>query len=264
MPLNTPIKDWSNKRVWIIGASTGIGEALAKQLSHAGARLFISARSKDKLELLAGALNATRALPFDMTHEAAVAHAAETVFAEWGGVDVVVVMAGTYVEMRAQNFDLAAAKHQVEVNINGVLNVLAPVLPQLIKQGSGHISLVSSVAGYSGLPNGMIYGASKAALINMAEALLVDLSENNVDVSLVCPGFVETPLTAKNEFPMPFIITVEEAAKAMVDSFARGDFEMHFPKKFTRILKFLRLLPYTLYFAAVKKTTGMGGKNARA
>lgn len=258
MPLNTPITDWTNKRVWIIGGSTGIGEALARRLAHAGARLVISARGKDKLDLLASALPGTRALAFDITDELATRSSAQQVIADWGGVDVVVVMAGTYVEMRAQNFELAAAKNQIEVNLNGVLNVLAAVMPQLIKQGNGHLSLVSSVAGYSGLPNGMVYGASKAGLINMAEALYVDLGECGVDVSLVCPGFVETPLTAKNKFPMPFIITADNAAQAMLDSFAKGDFEMHFPRKFTRMLKFLRLLPYGLYFPAVKKITGLG------
>lgn len=258
MPLNTPIKDWTNQRVWMIGGSTGIGEALTRQLAHAGARIALSARSRDKLELLAQALPGTRAYPFDMTDADATRRAAEAIFAEYGGIDVVIVMAGTYVEMRAQNFELQSAKHQIEVNLNGVLNVLDPVLPQLIRQRNGHLCLVSSVAGYSGLPNGMVYGASKAGLINMAEALYVDLGEFNVDVSLVCPGFVETPLTAKNEFPMPFIITADTAATEMVKSFARGDFEMHFPRRFTRMLKFLRLLPYGLYFPAIRKITGLG------
>lgn len=258
MPLNTPITDWTNRRVWLIGGSTGIGEALARQLAHAGARIALSARSRDKLELLAQALPGTRAYPFDMTDAAATAQTAQQIFADWGGVDVVVVMAGTYVEMRAHNFELSTARQQIDVNLNGVLNVLAPVLPQLIRQRAGHLCLVSSVAGYSGLPNGMVYGASKAGLINMTEALYVDLGEFNVDVSLVNPGFVETPLTAKNKFPMPFIITADAAATAMMRSFAKGDFEMHFPRKFTRMLKFLRLLPYSLYFPAVRKITGLG------
>ncbi len=258
MPLNTPITDWTNRRVWLIGGSTGIGEALARQLAHAGARIALSARSRDKLELLAQALLGTRAYPFDMTDAQATAETARQIVADWGGIDVVVVMAGTYVEMRAQNFELAAARQQIEVNLNGVLNVLAPVLPQLISQRSGHLCLVSSVAGYSGLPNGMVYGASKAGLINMAEALYVDLGEFNVDVSLVSPGFVETPLTAQNKFPMPFIITADAAASAMMKSFAKGDFEMHFPRRFTRLLKFLRLLPYSLYFPAIRKITGLG------
>lgn len=258
MPLNTPITDWTNRRVWLIGGSTGIGEALARQLAHAGARIALSARSRDKLELLAQALPGTRAYPFDMTDAQATADTARQIFADLGGVDVVVVMAGTYVEMRAQNFELAAARQQIDVNLNGVLNVLAPVLPQLISQRSGHLCLVSSVAGYSGLPNGMVYGASKAGLINMAEALYVDLGECNVDVSLVSPGFVETPLTAQNKFPMPFIITADAAASAMMQSFAKGEFEMHFPRKFTRMLKFLRLLPYSLYFPAIRKITGLG------
>ena len=257
MALNTPIKDWTQQRVWIIGASTGIGEALAKQLTRQGARVCLSARSKDKLDALAKTLPGSIASPLDMTNAASVSQAAQSLFNTWGGVDLVVVMAGTYVEMRAQNFDLEKAKHQIDVNINGVLNVLSPVLPQLLKQRSGHLSIVSSVAGYRGLPNSLVYGSSKAALLNMAESLYIDLVSEGISVSIVEPGFVETPLTANNKFPMPFIITADQAAMEMIKGYNKGEFEINFPKAFTRILRFLRILPNSAYFRAVKNFTKM-------
>ena len=257
MPLNTPIIDWTQKRVWIIGASTGIGEALAKELAGRGARVCLSARTRAKLELLAKDLPGSVAIPLDITDADSVTKAASDLFAQWKGVDMVIIMAGTYVEMRAQNFDLAQAKYQMDVNLTGVLNILAPVLPQLVSQKSGHLSIVSSVAGYRGLPNSLVYGSSKAALINMAESLYIDLVSEGVSVSVVDPGFVETPLTAKNEFPMPFIITADEAARQMIKGYAKGEFEINFPKAFTRILRFLRVMPYGVYFKAVKKITKM-------
>ncbi len=255
MSLNTPIKDWTNKRVWIIGASTGIGEALARQIAHRGARLCISARSKDKLDLLAKALPGTHASAVDITDAFALQQAASQLIAQWGGLDLVVIMAGTYSEMRAREFDLAKAMPQVAVNLHGVLNTLSAVLPQLVTQRSGHLSIVSSVAGYSGLPNSTIYGPTKAALINMAESLYVDLREDGVDISVINPGFVDTPLTQKNKFPMPFIVSADQAALEIIQGYAAGSFEIHFPKAFSRILKVLRLLPYWAYFPAVKRFT---------
>ena len=257
MSLNPSIKEWAGLRVWIIGASTGIGEALARQLAVLGARLCISARSRDTLEILSRDLPGSRVAAFDMTDTPTVAGAAQVLFEAWGGVDVVVVMAGTYVEMRAQNFELQAAKRQIDVNVNGVLNILASVLPRLIQQKQGHLSIVSSVAGYRGLPNSLVYGASKAALINMAESLYMDLKNDGVAVSIVEPGFVDTPLTKNNRFPMPCLITPQRAASEMIEAYARGDFNIHFPKAFTRTLRFLRLLPCRLYFPLVKKFTKM-------
>jgi short-subunit dehydrogenase len=142
----------------------------------------------------------------------------------------------------------------VEVNLVGCYNGLAAVVPQLLKQGEGHITLVSSVAGYRGLPRSLVYGPTKAALINLAEALYLDLKPKGIGVTVVNPGFVATPLTAQNEFRMPHLISPEEAAREIVAGHATGDFEIHFPKAFTRKLRFLRHLSYGLYFAAVRRS----------
>ena len=139
-------------------------------------------------------------------------------------------------------------------NIRVLLDV---VLNPLIAQGCGHLSLVSSVAGYRGLPNSLAYGPTKAALINLAEALHMDLGDTGVGVSVINPGFVETPLTAQNDFTMPALLKPEQAALAIMDGWRAGDFEIHFPKRFSRSLKVLGLLPDSLYFKAVKRLTGL-------
>lgn len=261
MSFNPQLKDWSTQRVWIIGASTGIGEALAQQLDHRGARLMVSARSADKLDKLAAGMSNALAQPLDVVDLATVQNAFNRLKEAWGGVDLIVVMAGTYSEMSVESFDLAAVRQQIDVNLNGTMNILDTVLPTLLKQGKGHLSIVSSVAGYRGLPNSLAYGPSKAALINLAEALHMELKPKNIGVSVVNPGFVDTPLTRQNTFPMPFLITAEVAAQEIVHGLEAGEFEIHFPKAFTRSLRFLRVLPYSLYFAAVKKITA--GKNQK-
>jgi NAD(P)-dependent dehydrogenase (short-subunit alcohol dehydrogenase family) len=140
--------------------------------------------------------------------------------------------------------------------------VLDTVLPAMLARASeglaaGHISLVSSVAGMRGLPKSLAYGPTKAALINLAETLYLDLRPSGIGVSVINPGFVETPLTAQNDFAMPALITPAQAAQAVLGGWARGDFEIHFPKRFTHWLKFLRLLPYRVYFPLVRKMTGL-------
>ncbi|RZA04818.1 MAG: SDR family NAD(P)-dependent oxidoreductase, partial [Proteobacteria bacterium] len=147
-------------------------------------------------------------------------------------------------------------RHQ-QVNYIGALYLMDAVLPALRQRGQGHLSLTGSVAGYSGLPNGLAYGPTKAALINLAETLYVDLKDSGIGVSLVNPGFVETPLTAQNHFSMPALISPAQAADDILDGWAAGEFEIHFPKRFTRWMKLLRLLPYALYFPVVRKFTGL-------
>jgi NAD(P)-dependent dehydrogenase (short-subunit alcohol dehydrogenase family) len=163
--------------------------------------------------------------------------------------------------MRATDFDLDVAQRHVQVNQVGALVMLDAVLPHMLAQAKagrpGHISLVSSVAGYRGLPQSLAYGPTKAALINMAETLYLDLAPLGMGVSIINPGFVETPLTAQNAFKMPALITPEVAAQQIVRGWDRGDFEIHFPKRFTLWLKGLRLLGYGPYFAAVRRSTGM-------
>jgi NAD(P)-dependent dehydrogenase (short-subunit alcohol dehydrogenase family) len=163
--------------------------------------------------------------------------------------------------MRATAFDLEVALRHMRVNYDGALFMLDAVLPQLLKQArsgrGGHISLVSSVAGFRGLPQSLAYGPTKAALINLAETLYLDLQPEGLGISVINPGFVETPLTSQNAFKMPALITPEEAAREIVKGWEAGDFEIHFPKRFTLWLKGLRHLGYRPYFAAVRRSTGM-------
>ncbi len=159
--------------------------------------------------------------------------------------------------MRAEGFDLDVALRHVQVNYVGALNLLDAVLPPLRRQRRGHLSLMASVAGYRGLPQSLAYGPTKAALINLAETLYLDLQPVGVGVSVVNPGFVDTPLTANNGFRMPALLTPEQAAREIVQGWERGAFEIHFPKRFTLWLKALRHLAYGPYFAAVRRSTGL-------
>lgn len=247
--LNPGVSDWQGRRVWIVGASTGIGEALARDLAVRGARLLLSARSAGRLQALAEGLPSARALPIDVTDPAQWQHAAGTAWPEEGGPDMVVFNAGTYEALRAWELEPETIRRTLAVNLLGVMDGVAAVLPAMLKKGRGHLVIVGSVAGYRGLPNATVYGPSKAALINFAESLYMDLSPRGIAVSLVSPGFVATPLTAKNDFHMPALISAEEAAAQILRGLARGEFEIHFPKRFSRLLKLLRILPARLHFA---------------
>lgn len=259
MPLNPPIRDWKDRRCWIIGGSTGIGAALAGRLAGLGARVAVSARRAGPLEELVALMPAGKglSLPLDITDAAALGKAAAKLAKQWHGIDLVVVMAGEYKPMRAWEIDATAARSMIEVNLVGCFNVLAAVVPRLLAQGSGTIALVSSVAGYRGLPKSLVYGPTKAAMINLAEALYLDLAPEGLGVWLVSPGFVDTPMTAANDFRMPALVDPEQAAQAIVEGLARGAFEIRFPRRFTAWMQLLRVLPYRAYFAAVRRITGL-------
>ena len=256
MSLNPPLREWRGKRVWLVGASTGIGRALAEQLHALGATVIVSARKMDALQAFADQHPGSIALPLDVSEGPAVKAAAEAAMAA-GPLDLVCYCAGHYHAMRATAIDLPDLLRHHEVNTVGALHVLAAITPAMVARGQGHISLVSSVAGFRGLPQSLAYGPTKAALINLAETLYLDLQPHGLGVSVINPGFVETPLTAQNEFHMPALITPETAAQAIVQGWARGEFDVHFPKRFTRLMKLLRLLPYPLYFAVVRRITGL-------
>ena len=250
--MNPKIKDWAGKRVWLVGASAGIGAALAHALAAQGARLALSSRKLSSLEALniEGAL----LLPCDSTLPESLFAARDALLAAWGGVDLVVYMAGGYEPMQAETLDVAVLEQVVDVNFNGAVRLTAATMPEL-KAGGG-IALVASVAGYQGLPKSIAYGSGKAALIHFAECLYMDLTAKGIGVWVINPGFVSTRLTAKNDFKMPALITPEQAGKDIIAGFASGGFEIHFPKRFTRVLKFLSLLPYRLYFPLVRRMTG--------
>lgn len=256
MPLNPPIRDWRGRRVWVVGGSTGIGAATAERMLDAGARVAVSARSADTLEARFARHAGCLRLPADVLEPATLDRSLAAIVAQWGGLDLAIACAGTYREMRAIAPDADAARAIWRTNFEGCFNVYATCLPQWKAQGGGALALVSSAAGYTGLPNSLAYGASKAALINLAESLWLDLARHGIAVTLINPGFVETPLTAKNRFPMPAIISAEQAADEILRGFARGAFEIHFPKRFTRSLKLAALLPHRLRFWGIRRFTG--------
>ena len=256
MPYNLPLPDWHGKTVWLVGASSGIGQATAHALHEAGAKVVVSARNGAALQAFVAAHPGAQALMLDASDAAAVKTAAQSLLAQ-GPLDLMMYCAGYYKEQRATAFDLAEMLRHQQVNYVGALYVLDAVLPAMLQRGSGHLSLVGSVAGYRGLPQSLAYGPTKAALINLAETLYLDLQASGVGVSLVNPGFVETPLTAGNQFSMPALISPAQAATEILAGWARGQFEIHFPKRFTLWMKTLRVLPYALYFPAIRKFTGL-------
>ena len=256
MSSNLPITSWHGKSVRVVGASSGIDQATAQALHAQGARVFVSARNAEALTKFTAAHAGAIALPLDVTNAAAVAVTAQTVRAA-GPLDVMLYCAGYYKALRATEYDLKEMLQHNAVNYVGALHVLGALLPAFRARKAGHISLVASVAGYGGLPKSLAYGPTKAALINLAETLYMDLKDSGIGVSLVCPGFVETPLTAQNQFAMPALLKPDQAAKEILRGWKNGDFEIHFPKRFTRWMKALTLLPYPAYFAAVRKVTAL-------
>jgi NAD(P)-dependent dehydrogenase (short-subunit alcohol dehydrogenase family) len=236
----------------VLGASSGIGAETAALLVARGARVAVSARSAQKLrERFAGQ---AAVVPADATDAAGLRAAAREVASAWDGIDLTLNFAGTYQEMRPWTMNLEAVRHIVELNLVGAFNLLAALQPWL-RTGTG-FGLAASVAGYGGLPNSLAYGATKAALINLAQSLWLDYRARGVAVYLINPGFVATPLTAKNTFPMPFIIPAAEAARRTLAGLERGAFEIHYPRRFSRLLKLLNLLPQGLYFRCVRSFTG--------
>lgn len=257
MPLNPRIPDWRGRVCWLVGASTGIGRATAERLHALGAIVVVSARSAATLDAFVRAHPGSHAEVLDATDREALREATRRIVDTHGRIDLAVYCAGYYKPMRATAFDLDDALRHEQVNYVGALHLLDAVLPVLLRQRSGHLSLVSSVSGYRGLPKALAYGPTKAALINLAESLWFDLTDHGIGVSVVCPGYVDTPLTEQNDYKMPGLISAEEAAEHIVRGWSRGDFEMHFPKRFTLWVKMLSHAGVGLYFRAVRRFTGL-------
>lgn len=257
MPLNPRLVDWTGRLCWLVGASTGIGRATASALHARGAQVVVSARNAQALEAFVRAHPGSRAVVLDAGDREAVQAAAREVLAPGAPLALAMYCAGRYLPQRATAFDLDEMLRHQQVNYVGALHLIDAVLPALLRQGQGHLSLVGSVAGYRGLPKSLAYGPTKAALINLAQTLYLDLSERGLGVSIVNPGFVETPLTAQNDFKMPALLTPEQAADAILEGWAAGRFEIHFPKRFTLWLKALSHLGDASYFAAVRRATGL-------
>ena len=255
--LNSPLAHWQGKCAWIVGASSGIGRATAEALHAQGARVIVSARDAAALHALTQGRSGFLALPLDVTQPETMAEATATVKAYAGAPDLVLYCAGRYRPQRATAFDLLEMKQHLAVNYVGALQLLDAVIPMLLDAGRGHLALVGSVAGYRGLPMSLAYGPTKAALNNLAENLYLDLHPRGLGVSIINPGFVDTPLTAQNSFKMPALISSEEAAQHILRGWKLGHFEMNFPRRFTRWVKLMRCLPDSWYFSAVRRVTGM-------
>ena len=245
----------NGKKIWLVGASEGIGKCLAERLAQEGAQIALSARQADKLngvlERLEG--SAHMVLPMDVQDAASVQAAYVAIKAKWGTPDMVIYNAGYYEPMRAQEFDLPRVEKMLDINLRGALRVLNHILPDFITANSGHIALVGSIAAYRGLPGAIGYGASKAALMHVAENLAVDLQCTNIKVQVISPGFVKTKLTAKNNFAMPQIMEPEEAAWHIMRGLKSDVFEVVFPWAFSTVLKIMSLLPAKLYFKLMRE-----------
>ncbi|UTW12436.1 SDR family NAD(P)-dependent oxidoreductase [Marinobacterium rhizophilum] len=245
--------------VWITGASKGIGAALALALAGLGCGVAISARNSQDLHALARSGAGLRGelwpYPLDVTDGAACATTLAQIEAEHGCIDLAVLNAGTHRPLSLDDFEIAAFESLMQLNYMGVVNTAVPLLRSMRRRGAGQLAITASVAGYRGLPTASGYGASKAALINFAEALKLDLAGTGVALSLINPGFVRTPLTARNRFSMPFLLEPEDAAARIIRGLQRRRFEIAFPWRFVFWLKLFRLLPYWLYFPLVRRIT---------
>lgn len=238
------MSNFDGKTYWIIGASTGLGRALAEVLHREGAQLVLSARSSDRLAEICRALPNTRAVPFDVTDLDAVRQAVVNV----GRVDGLVYNAGTYDQISVADWDTEAALTISDVNYSGALRVLGETVPAFVREGRGDITLIGSLAGYHGLPNAISYGASKAALISLAETMRHDLAGTGVTVRIVNPGFIKTRLTDKNSFRMPMLMTPEDAADRVLRAMSRRRFRTDFPAPFSWVIRLIDYLPDILVY----------------
>ncbi|AGA64190.1 Oxidoreductase, short-chain dehydrogenase/reductase family [Liberibacter crescens BT-1] len=248
------LNSYKNEIIWIIGASSGIGYALAHELAKRNAILVLSARSSNDLENLKSVLGEKhKVFVLDVTDSVMTQRTAHAIYATFGRIDRVIFFAATYQPMKLYSLDLAVSRQIVEVNLLGALHVVKAVLSlPSVHKSIGQIALCGSVAGYAGLSGGQPYSATKAAIINLAESLYAELFDK-IDIKLISPGFVRTRLTDQNDFTMPMIIKPEDAAKAIAQGLLSKAFEVHFPKHFTMLVKLLRFFPYRVYFWIIRQ-----------
>lgn len=240
------MRDWQGKTYWIVGASEGLGRAVAAALAKYGVKLILSARSEDRLSALAEQVpSKARILPMDVTDQNSVEAAA----AEAGPVDGLVYLAGVYWPMDSRAWDSEQAIKMTEVNYLGAQRVVGAVLPGMVERNAGHIVLTGSLSGFRGLPGAQGYIPSKAAVMSMAECLKADLRHTGIDVQLVNPGFVKTRLTDKNDFAMPMIMEPDEAAREFVEHMNDDSFSRSFPTAMGLMFRASQFLPSGLYYA---------------
>ena len=243
----------NQKKIWITGASSGIGKAVAEKFALEGWKVAVSARRKEFLDEMTKTQNIF-SYPLDVTNEDQINSVFQKILNDFGELDLCLFSSGTYDPKNEQKIDPDKIKNVIKVNFFGVVDCVKTVEDYFKKRKSGHISIVSSIAGYRGLPNSSGYGPSKAALTNFCESIYFDFKKFNVRISVISPGFIKTPLTDKNNFPMPFLKTVDFAAEKIFKGLVKENaFEIHFPKGLTLALKFLRVLPYKIYLFLVDK-----------
>ena len=239
------MRDWSGKRYWLIGASDGLGAALARKLSGAGAEVIVSARSEDKLAAVVEALpGKASAQMVDVSDRDSVKAAAQAV----GQVDGVVFLAGVYWPFGAKEWDADQAIAMADINFTGLMRVMGEVVPDMVARDDGHIVITSSLTGFRGLPRSIGYTASKAGTMSLAESMYADLRKTGVQVQVVNPGFIKTQLTDKNDFNMPFIMQPEEAAQVMFEHMNTDRFKKSFPRMFSLLFRGSQFLPDWLYY----------------
>lgn len=244
---------------WITGASSGIGRDLALKLARAGTKVAATARSEDKLSELAGVHPNIVPFPADVTDVDAMRAVVPKIVDALGPVDVAILNAGVWELFSVRAFAAETMHRAIDVNLNGIVNALDPLLPGMIARKSGHIALISSVAGYRGLPKAMGYSSTKAAVIALAESLRHELDRLGITISIVNPGFVDTPMTHANDFPMPFILTSDDASNRILTGLKQRKYEIAFPWQTNLSMKAARLIPNWLYFWGVR-TFMMGPK----
>ena len=237
--------DFTGKRYWLVGASDGLGAALAHKLSAAGAHVIVSARSEDKLAAVAADLpNAGEAVTVDISDNDSVIQAARAV----GDIDGIVFLAGVYWPMKATEWDADKATAMMDINLTGLMRVLGQTVPAMVAKDAGHIVITGSLSGFRGLPGAIGYGASKAGGMYLAESMYADLKTTGVTVQVANPGFIKTRLTDKNEFKMPFLMTADEAAQYMMDHMASGKFKRSFPTLFSLLFRVSQFMPDWMYY----------------
>ncbi|MGI9481731.1 MAG: SDR family NAD(P)-dependent oxidoreductase [Hyphomicrobiales bacterium] len=241
------------RTVWITGASTGLGREMAVQLARHGVKVAVSARSEEKLKSLAKEVANVFPYPLNVTDVSSLEQAVQDIEKNLGPIDLAVFNAGTYEPQPAEQMDHASFHHIMAVNYSGAVSGVIAVLGPMRNRAAGHIAIVASVAGYRGLPNAGAYGSTKAALINFAESIKTEIERDGIITSVINPGFIDTPMTQKNDFPMPFLMDVEQAAKTTIAGLRAGKFEVAYPMKLVLILKLMRILPYWLYFALIER-----------
>ena len=239
------MKEWQGKKYWLVGASDGLGAALAHQLSRSGVEVILSARSEDKLAQLVEQLpGRARYRVMDVTDEADVTAAV----AEIGEIDGLVYLAGAYWPFGAKEWQADHGVTMADVNFTGLMRVLGQVVPAMVARDHGHIVITSSLTAYRGLPGSIGYTASKAATLSLAECMYADLRKTGVQVQVVNPGFIKTQLTEKNDFKMPFLMEPEQAARVVYEHMCGDSFKRDFPYGFSLLFRIGRFLPDWLYY----------------